>query len=248
MDMTSLTITGSRLEALAARPTLDFPVLKDVRVHFLSLVACAKREPELLNLLSASEQETALGIKSFDRRIRFIASRAMLREVLTTFTGRTVGRNEWVFDVGLYGKPRVLFPDVPAPKFSISYTGDVMAIAVSQKYELGVDLETFPPVTDRDIPWQVLSSAERRAVQSLPQGEQFMEFLRLWTLKEAYTKYYGMGAALDFRGVQVDLDPLQATAVEARNPRLADPALQQQLLTIGDQVLVLALAAGRPRD
>lgn len=248
MDMTSLTITGSRLEALAARPTLGFPVLKDVRVHFLSLTACAKREPELLNLLSASEQETALQIKSFDRRIRFIASRAMLREALTTFTSRKVGRNEWVFDTGAYGKPRVLFPDVPAPKFSISYTGEIMVIAVSQKFELGVDLETFPPVTDRDIPWQVLSSAERRAVQSLPQGDQFMEFLRLWTLKEAYTKYYGMGAALDFRGVQVDLDPLQATTTEARNPRLADPMLHQQLLTIGNQTLVFALAAGRPRE
>src|SRR3569623_3720692 len=188
MDMTSLTITGSRLEAFAARPTLDFPALKDVRVHFLSLVVCAKREPELRTLLCASEQETALSIKSFDRRIRFIASRAMLREALTTFTDRKVGRNEWVFDTGHFGKPRVLFPDVPSPKFSISYTGEVMAIAVSQKYELGVELETFPPITDRDIPWQVLSSAERRAVHSLPQGEQIMEFLRLSTLKEAYTK------------------------------------------------------------
>ena len=112
----------------------------------------------------------------------------------------------------------------------------------------GGDLETLPPVTDRDIPWQVLSSAERRSVQALPQGEQFMEFLRLWTLKEAYTKYFGMGAALDFRGVQVDLDPLQATTTEARDPRLVDPMLHQQLLRIGGQTVVFALAAGRPRE
>lgn len=248
MEMSSLTTIGSRLETLAVRPVMEFPSLKDVRVHFLSLAACAEREGELLGLLSPAEQERAREINHHGRRVGYIASRAMLREALTEFTDHMVPRNEWVFDNGPYGKPHILIPGAPSPRFSISYTTDFLVIAVSQKYELGVDLEALPPEAEREVPWQVLSSAERHAVRTLPQQEQFLEFLRLWTLKEAYTKYFGLGAALDFRGVEIDLDQIRASAAAMpRDTRLGDPELHQRLMTLGGQRMVFAIAGGRPR-
>ncbi|MEO6013100.1 MAG: 4'-phosphopantetheinyl transferase superfamily protein, partial [Devosia sp.] len=222
--------------------------LKDTRIHFVSLAACARRETELLGLLSPTERDRAREINHPRAHLNYIASRAMIREVLTDFVDQMVASNEWVFNVGPYGKPQVLIPGAPSPRFSISYTTDTLTIAVSQKFELGVDIESMPGPADREVPWQVLSSPERRAINALPPAEQFMEFLRLWTLKEAYTKYFGMGAALDFRHVEVDLDPLRATMAEApRNTRLADPVLHQQLLQIDGNILVFALASGRPR-
>ena len=245
----AMTTVGSQHEALVAQPTITYPSLKDVRVHTFSLSACVQRRTELLGQLSAAEQERAQQIRNASRRIGFVASRALLREVLTDFTGNTVGRKQWVFDTGAFGKPQILVPDMPALHFTISYTTDLLVIAVSEKYELGVDIEAIPPQIDRTIPWQVLSSAERRALHSLPVDEQFVEFLRLWTLKEAYTKYFGFGVALDFRGIEIDLGPLQASAADMpRDARLADPVLHQQLLHIGGQDVVLALAAGRRRS
>ena len=248
MEMSPLTTIGSRLDALAARAPMQFPTLKDVRVHFLSLAACEAREAELLGLLSPTEQDHARHINHHGRRTGYIASRAMLRETLTEFTDHMVARNEWVFDNGPYGKPHIIVPGAPAPRFSLSYTTEYLVIAVSQKYELGVDLEALPPEADREIPWQVLSSAERRSVGALPPAEQFLEFLRLWTLKEAYTKYFGLGAALDFRGVEIDLDQISAFAAGMpRDTRLGDPELHQQLMTLDGQSLVFAIAGGRPR-
>ncbi len=248
MEMSSLTTLGSRLDSLAVRPAMTFPTLKDVRVHFLSLAACAERESELVGLLSPTEQEHARQINHHGRRVGYIASRAMLREALTAFTDHMVARNEWVFDNGPYGKPHVLIPGAPTPRFSISYTTEFLVIAVSQKYELGVDLEALPPESEREVPWQVLSSAERRAVRALPEDDQFLEFLRLWTLKEAYTKYFGLGAALDFRGVEIDLDQTLASAAEMpRDTKLGDPELHQQLMTLNGHRMVFAIAGGRPR-
>lgn len=245
----AVTTIGSGLEALVSGPVITFPTLKDVRVHAFSLTACVQRHQDLVGLLSAAERERAQQIRNASRRIGYIASRALLREVLTDFTGNTVGRKQWVFDTGAFGKPQILVPDVPAMHFSISYTTNFLMIAVSEKYELGVDIEAVPPQIDRTIPWQVLSSAERRALHDLPAPEQFVEFLRLWTLKEAYTKYFGFGAALDFRGIEIDLRPLQASAADMpRDARLADPVLHQQLLCIAGQDNVLALAAGRRRS
>jgi len=246
MEMSSLTVSGSRLETLAARPVIQVGAFKDARVHFISLKACAEREAELLGLLSPAERERAREINHHGRRIAYIASRAMLREALTDFTDHMVPRNEWVFDTGLYGKPQVMVPGAPTPRFSLSYTEDVMVIAVSQLFELGVDLETVP-TSGMEIPWQVLSAAERRFLHTLPVAEQTTEFLRLWTLKEAYTKYYGFGATLDFRGVEVDLKEVSASAALPRDQRLNEPMLHQQMMTVDGQDVVFALAGGRPR-
>jgi phosphopantetheinyl transferase len=250
MEMSSsLTIAGSRLETLAARPSMQPAAFKDARVHFISLAACVGRQGELRGLLSPTECEIARQINHYDRRTAYVASRALLREALSEYTDSAVTHSEWLFDTGPYGKPRVLIPAAPAPHFSISYTSDMLVIAVSQKFELGVDLEALPPETDREVPWQVLSSAERQAVHALPVAEQFLEFLRLWTLKEAYTKYFGLGAELDFRGVEVDLRKIRATAAAMpRDVSLDDPQLHQQLMTINDQLLVFAIAGGRPHN
>ena len=243
MDMSPLTTIGSRLESLALRPMLELACLRGVRVHFISLADCAAREAELLGLLSPDEAERALAIRNARRRSAFIASRALLREALSAYTSQTVGRSEWQFDTNAYGKPHVTAP--LALNFSLSYTSGVLVIAVSRKFELGVDIEALPPPASSEIPWHVLNSVERKHLHTLPVPEQYLEFLRLWTLKEAYTKYLGMGASLDFRGVDVSLDPVEASAAAAPIGRLADPLLHQQVLSLDGQCFVLALAGGR---
>jgi phosphopantetheinyl transferase len=243
MDMSPLTTIGCRLESLALRPMLEPTCLPGVRVHFISLADCAAREAELLGLLSPDECERALAIRNARRRSAYIASRALLREALSNYTSQTVGRGEWRFDTNAYGKPQVVAP--LALSFSLSYTSTLLVIAVSKRFELGVDIEAQPSEASAEIPWHVLNSVERKHLHTLPVGEQYLEFLRLWTLKEAYTKYIGMGASLDFRGVDISLDPIEASAPAAPAGRLGDPLLHQQVLSLDGQCFVLALAGGR---
>jgi len=247
MNMSPLSTLGSRLAAVAARPVMEPKSLPGVRIHFASLTACAARELELLASLPNEEQERAMRISNRDRRTAFIASRALLREALSDYTGQVVGRHEWQFGAAAFGKLFVEAPADVALKVSISYTAKMLVIAVSHKYELGVDIEALPPEAEGEVPWHVLTTAERKQVHALPVGEQYLEFLRLWTLKEAYTKYFGLGASLDFRGVEIDLDDVGATApAMERSAKLDDPLLMQQLLTIDGQQVLFALAGGKP--
>ena len=246
MNMSLLSTTGSRLAALAARPVMEPKCLAGVRVYFASLDACAARELELLGLLNVEEQERAMRIGHRARRSAFIASRSLLREALSEYSGHAVGRYEWQFGTTMHGKLFVAAPTDVGLRFSVAYTANMLVIAVSQKFELGVDIEALPPEAEGEVPWHVLTAAERRQVHALPAGEQYLEFLRLWTLKEAYTKYFGLGASLDFRGVEIDLDGVEATApAMERNARLDDPLLMQQLLTIDGRQVLFALAGGK---
>ena len=49
---------------------------------------------------------------------------------------------------------------------------------------------------------------EQHSVGGLPRPQEIREFVRLWTLKEAYTKMLGVGHALDFKTLKFTLDPV----------------------------------------
>lgn len=233
------------LETLEVHPPLQFGVLPGVDLYLVSLERCAAYRPQLSALLSPIERQRAAAIASAERRTAYIASRALLREALTAAAGYLVPTGAWRFGTGAHGKPFVTSPQGPDARFSLSYTRSLLALAVSPRHELGVDIEAITPEGSDEVPWQVLTSAERRFLRTLPAAEQFAEFLRLWTLKEAYTKYLGLGASLDFRRVEVSLDRREAVASSAAETRLPEPMIRQRLLRIDGHDIVLALAAGK---
>ena len=63
-------------------------------------------------------------------------------------------------------------------QFSVSYTTTLIAIAVSQKFEIGVDIEAVP-ATLAEVPWQVLTPAERHYLRTLPEAYREPLTLRL---------------------------------------------------------------------
>jgi len=151
----------------------------------------------------------------------------------------------WQFGLGSHGKPFVATPQGAGLRFSLSYTATLIAIAISPKFELGVDIELVPG-TISEVPWQVLTQAERQFIRTLPEAEQFTEFLNIWTIKEAYTKYLGVGASLDFRKVQVSTEENLESARTEAETRLPDPTVKQRTLEVGWQTIVLAVAGGKP--
>lgn len=100
-------------------------------------------------------------------------------------------------------------PYVPGgPPFSLSHSGELALIAISDNAPVGVDIEQIK--TDRPverIAQRYLSPYEREALQSLS-GEELVEaFHWCWTAKEAYLKALGVGLRrpLDSFDISVEL-------------------------------------------
>ena len=89
-------------------------------------------------------------------------------------------------------------PYLPAgPYLSVSHTRGAAACAVGTS-PVGVDIETMRRITEHLI-HRVCSDAEAAWVSKSENPEA--AFLTLWTLKEAYMKYLGLGLRLDPRTV-----------------------------------------------
>ncbi|MGW7411691.1 4'-phosphopantetheinyl transferase family protein [Streptomyces sp. NPDC054863] len=82
---------------------------------------------------------------------------------------------------------------------SLTHTDDLIAVGISRDGRIGVDAEP----AQRRMPYDlmhghVLTAAERTDLGGLPEPERSARMLRLWTLKEAYTKALGQGLRLGF--------------------------------------------------
>jgi 4'-phosphopantetheinyl transferase len=90
---------------------------------------------------------------------------------------------------------------------SLTHTGELIVVGVSRSGPIGVDAE---PV-DRRISFEVLrehvcTAEEGDVLAALPEPERTERFLRLWTLKEAYTKALGHGMRRRFSAVGFEWD------------------------------------------
>lgn len=102
--------------------------------------------------------------------------------------------------LGPHGKPG--FADVSPWRFSLSHAGGRVALAVTRDHEVGIDLEhsgrraNFAALAERAF------HANERAWW-IGRGSQPADFLRMWTLKEAWLKTGGEGITVDLRALDV---------------------------------------------
>jgi 4'-phosphopantetheinyl transferase len=232
------------LESFEAHAPVQFSSMPGMTVFVFSVEKSLGHIEALTALLSEAELARAAEINHTNRRNAYIASRGLLRATLTGFAKGVVAPAAWEFGLAAFGKPYVTSPEGIGMRFSLSYTTTLIAIAVSQKFELGVDIEAVPAGMS-EVPWQVLTQAERQFIRTLPEPEQFAEFLNIWTIKEAYTKYLGVGASLDFRKVEVSTREDLATARTEAETRMPDPTVKQRTIEVGWQTVILAVAAAK---
>jgi 4'-phosphopantetheinyl transferase len=173
-----------------------------VRVWSVS-VAETRRLPERFACLSDQEMARALHYRKSVDRERFLTARALLRRVLTRVVGGQVPPAQWRFGEGPAGKPRMA-PALPALEFNLSHADDCIAVAVSS-HPVGVDVERLTPCDGVGPVYDVLTDRERAVLDRQPDPQS--AFVRYWTLKEACAKALGLGAALDFRAIEIELDP-----------------------------------------
>jgi 4'-phosphopantetheinyl transferase len=155
---------------------------------------------DLREVLSPAERARADAFRHELHRRRFTAGRGRLRELLAAYAGGDPAAV--VLAEGPNGKPELAGAEL---RFNLAHSEGIAVCAVARA-EVGVDVE----VSRRDRPTQWRQIAERffageevARLQRLADQAGWLEFLRLWTLKEACLKGTGLGLLTDPRSFSV---------------------------------------------
>ena len=144
------------------------------------------------SLLSADEVERAARFRFECDRRRFIATRSLVRQVLSTY--EAVPPAAWRFSKTRYGRPIVLpEPGRLAPSFSVSHTRGLIVCAVAREPALGIDVEYVTSIAPMSIASRFFTEREASAIHGCPLDHRAQLFFQYWTLKEAYLKATGKG-------------------------------------------------------
>ncbi|MFB7257546.1 4'-phosphopantetheinyl transferase family protein [Streptomyces nojiriensis] len=128
-------------------------------------------------------------------RYRFVTSRMIVK-----YTAAAVLRTDpAVLDLAYKIGGRPFIRGFDQIEVSLSHTDDLIAVGVSRTGRIGVDAEP----AGREMSFELLqrhmcTPAERSELVRMSRDRQASELLRLWTLKEAYTKALGQGQRLRF--------------------------------------------------
>ena len=188
-----------------------------VEVHLVRLASLRERGASL-TALSEEERRFAAGIASRQRRTSFIATRLFLRQMLALRIGCQPAAVAIVLQGD--GKPRLAAGGV---EFSLSHTDSWIAVALSARHAVGVDIEPVRPLAGMgEIVAEFFPQAARAEFNAASPDEQPPVFFRWWTRIEAAVKASGRGlddARACFEGMSYqscDIVPGLAAAVAAR--------------------------------
>ncbi len=174
---------------------------------------------KLLSYLSDSELDKAGRIPEGINKDRFIVSRGILRQLLSSYlhydpSAIPLGSNK-------HGKPEIARDKLSTPvEFNTSHSGNLILIAVTRNTEVGVDIESLREVKRLDkIIDRYYTQAERSFVSSCASEKKNDAFFYIWTSKEAVIKARGLGVSSRLRDFDVldHLDPESLQDPEAVN-------------------------------
>lgn len=184
-----------------------------------------------LTILDTVELERLRGYRREADQRRFLTGRTLAKTMLAKLLG---GAPE---DIHLdsacpecdrpHGPPRLLAPG--APVFSISHSGDRVAVALTEGPAVGIDVELITRELSDGIERHVLSPTEQGAYDDLPEEDRGRAFYTYWTRKESLVKACRRGIALPMPSITVS-EPDRPAALLAS----AEPALDPERTTMHD--------------
>ena len=178
-----------------------------VHVRTLTLDGRKPAHPaDFETLLCPEERQRADRFLRPVHRAEYVAAHGLLRRMLGELLDIDPAALVFATPPG-GGKPFLAEPSVAGLDINLSHTTGMVACAVAFGGVVGVDVEWRDRRVGIGVIRQVLTDDECRWVQSLPDSEQDIGFLRLWTLKEAVAKALGQGLSLSFSSVSVQPDP-----------------------------------------
>lgn len=158
-------------------------------------------------LLSRDERRRAERYRREHDRIRYRATRVVLRTLLAAYTGTEPA--ELRFRQSDHGKPILSGPgERPGPFFNLSRSGGLVVVAISVPAPVGVDVERVRSLPDADrIARRFFTRVEADALERDDSSGSDRRFFRIWTRKEAVVKALGQGLSLPLDSFSVPTEP-----------------------------------------
>jgi 4'-phosphopantetheinyl transferase len=153
--------------------------------------------------LSGEEIDRSKRYKSENDRLRFIARRGLLRQLLGQYCG--VAPDVISYRVNQFGKLSLFSYPIC---FNISASRDRVAFAFALENEIGIDIEQvceLPELFRMAERW--FSTAEWAGMRTLKPEMQLDAFFHIWTQKEAFVKAHGEGLSIPLKEFSVAVDP-----------------------------------------
>jgi phosphopantetheinyl transferase len=147
--------------------------------------------------LPVLNREESFRYKSFSdtaRKRQFLFSRFILKNKLFEVTGKN--SDDIHFEIGPHGKPYITGNRI---YFSISHSENYVAYVIAKK-EVGLDLQTQRSFSNIDgIIKKICHPNEAQLLSESKNIET--DFLKLWNLKEAFSKCTGLGIQAHFANI-----------------------------------------------
>ena len=153
----------------------------------------------------------------FDKdRQQFLLTRALIRDVLARYVGTEP--SALVFTQNEYGKPVLAEPITCSVAFSLSHTQGLSVCAVAWNRMIGVDVERLDRTNCHpEIATRFFAPTEAAYLGRLEGEQRRLEFLRLWTLKEAFVKARGKGLSIPLNSFTIGCSPGEPARVSLQD-------------------------------
>ena len=163
---------------------------------------------------SKEEKARADRFKFAEHRTYFIASRGILRQLLSRYLSSPA--SSFIFNYGKQGKPELSqFPEL---QFNVSHSKGHALFAFAKNSSIGVDLEYVDPSIEFEvIAPRFFSKNEATTLLNLPIERRPAVFFNCWTRKEAFIKAKGGGLSIPLDQFEVTLlenDPAKLLAID----------------------------------
>ena len=169
--------------------------------QFALNISCIKDYGQVLDLESIVSEDRRKRIERyrFDKdKMRCLIAEMLLRYALAMQYGIDSTGIDIRYEKN--GKPFLVGCNV---RFNLSHSGDWVVCALGDS-EIGIDVEEVRTI-DFSVVYRRFSESEIHFLDSITGDDKPEKFYKMWTLKESYVKYNGLGLRCPFESFSVDL-------------------------------------------
>jgi 4'-phosphopantetheinyl transferase len=193
----------------------------EVHVWFARLDRTPARLSRMRTVLTPDETARADRFLMDVHRNRFIAARALLRDLLAGYLSQPPQAIR--FEYNEWGKP-ALAPGLASSdlRFNLSHSQDLAMYVFVLERDVGVDIEMIrADIANERIAENFFSRWEVETLRALPREHQAEAFFNCWTRKEAYVKARGQGLSIELDSFDVSLVPGEEAKLLRGDDRLS---------------------------
>ncbi|MCR5250435.1 MAG: 4'-phosphopantetheinyl transferase superfamily protein [Lachnospiraceae bacterium] len=161
--------------------------MAEIYMASTKLLEDAKNAREALDGVDPLRREQAGRVADVRKRAQILTAGLLLQHGAREHLGDSAP--EGIYRVEKNGEGQPFFPDLPEVHFSLSHSGDMALVAVSD-VKVGADIQEWRELK-ADIAGRFFHPAEKEYLEKLAVAESEKDFFALWCLKESYIKFAG---------------------------------------------------------